>query len=79
MPFRNIKVEFEYLGTTYPGVAVPDGVELKVGSTGIDGFPETLIFDGAVTPYPTIFVGGLASISKHPTTATESYYVLTAA
>lgn len=76
MSYRNIKVEFEFEGADYPGIAVPDGIEILVGQTKIDGFPEVFIFKGAQAPYPTIAAGGMASISRFAS-VTSGYYELT--
>lgn len=80
MAFRNIKINdgYEYLGTIYQGISIPDGVEIKVGQTYIDGLPPVLIFEGAVEPYPTINATAFNSISKH-TSAAASFYVVTKA
>lgn len=75
MAFRNIKVEFEYLGTEYPGIAVEEGVEIHVSVSSIDGFPAFTTFKNAGTAFPTINPDGIASVSKNGT-ATAGYFVL---
>lgn len=77
MAYRNIKVDFEYKGTTYAGIAVKDGVGMAVGSTKIDGFPPLMFFTNCAPDFPTFNPAGIASISKNAA-ATASYYVLDA-
>lgn len=75
MAYRNIKVEFEYLGVEYPGIAVEDGIEIHVSQTSIDGFPAFTTFVNAGPAFPTFNVDGIASISKN-SSATPGYLVL---
>ena len=75
MAYKNIKVEFEYLGTDYPGIAVEDGIEIHVSQTSIDGFPAFTTFVNAGSTFPTINPDGIASISKNAA-ATAGYLVL---
>ena len=75
MAYKNIKVEFEYLGTEYTGIAVEDGVIIKVTQSSIDGFPPFTVFQNAGAAFPNFNPDGIASVSKNAS-ATSGYYVL---
>lgn len=77
MAYRNIKVDFEYKGTTYAGIAVEDGVTMGLGVTKVDGFPPLTTFGNCAPEFPTFNPGGIASVSKNAG-ATAGYYVLDA-
>lgn len=75
MTYRNIKVDFEYLGTEYPGIAVDDRVEILLGESDFDGFPPFTVFKKAGATPPNINPGGIASMSKNAA-PTSGYFVL---
>ena len=74
MAYRNVKIDFEYKGTEYPGFAYQDGVELKLGSLKIDGFPELSVFINA-DKSPSIAISNAASISSNAA-PTSGYLVI---
>lgn len=75
MAYRNYKVDFEYLGTDYSGLAVEEGVEIEVTQYKIDGFPSFTIFKNAPVSNPAVCPDGIVSVSKNAT-PTSGYYVV---
>ena len=75
MIYRNLKVDFEYLGVDYSGIAIEEGIVIKVRETSIDGFPPFTVFENAGPTFPTFNPDGIASSSKH-TAPTSGYYLL---